>query len=79
MLVVWTIYYNPSDYPGKYVVRAHDVRRVTQDGGTTGVSVPRRVAFICDSLAGARSKVPYGLICLGREDGDEPQIVESWI
>jgi hypothetical protein len=35
--------------------------------------------FLSDSLQAARSVIPDDFTCLGRQDEDEAQIVESWI
>ncbi len=75
MLKMYTIYKNPLDYPKDFVVRRH---LVSGKG-----SIPDLTwYFIKDTLDDARSelarRVP-GLMSLGREAQDEPQIVESWV
>lgn len=70
-LVIYTIYRNPTDYPGKYVVRRWLVDR-------TGVHIERVVA-VRNSLATARSAVPPELACIQRQADDDPVIVETWI
>jgi hypothetical protein len=70
---VWTVYYDPRDYPGKYVVRRHDIFR-----SRTG-SYPSDEHYVADSLEAVRERVPFGMACLMRSEGDEPQIVECWI
>lgn len=65
---VWTIYQNPSDYPGKWVLRAHD-----HPGGA------RAECYVCDTLNEARSFVPRGLTRLSRHLSDDPVIRETWI
>jgi hypothetical protein len=69
-LSMFTVYHNPWDYPGKYVVRRHAVSRHG--------SVPREVVAVADTLEEARRPLRH-LHCLGREPGDESQIVETWI
>lgn len=66
---VWTIYANPSDYPGKWVVR--------QWFGET----PDPMAGVCDSLELARDLVwrAGGSFCLHRAADDDPAIHETWI
>ena len=71
LLPMWVIYYNPEDYPGKYVVR----RWVIGPGKMTADPVP----FVCDSLAEARAAVPLGAFWLDRAPVDEPQIKEIWV
>jgi hypothetical protein len=69
---MFTVYWNPKDYPGKYVVRRHVVSRHG--------AVPMEVVAIADTLEEARRPIQYlHLHCLGREPGDESQIVETWI
>lgn len=70
---VYTIYFDPLDYPGAYVVRGSTV--------TEGkVSHDRSVQGVADSLEAARELVPKGFDTLfPRQPSDEPQIVECWI
>lgn len=69
---LWVIYYNPSDYPKKYVVRSFTV-----DPGVVAADLQPRA--VCDSIQEARTKVPPNLCCIGRDADDEPQIVEVWL
>ena len=69
----WTIYANTTDYPHHYAVR---MWMVVDD---SGVVHHRPVAVLCDTLEEAREQVPAGAICVGREDADDPVIVESWL
>jgi len=71
-LTLYTIYANPRDFPGYYVVRAHDVLR-------TGGTQARRDFRLADSLEAARRHIPPGLYNIGREPGDDHTIVETWI
>jgi hypothetical protein len=68
VLTIWTIYYNPIDYPGKFVLRGHDI-----PGG------PRPSCVIGNTIEDVRSSVPYGLYRMSRQINDEPHIVESWV
>lgn len=74
-LDMWTIYASPTDFPGKHVARLH---RVTRTG-----SEPTSTCYIADTLEDCRDAMhAHGigkLECLGRDDEDEPQIVESWV
>lgn len=70
-LDVYTIYDHPSDYPDKYVLRVHHA--------AAGQTRSEAVACLFDSLDAAREALPPGLVCVGREMGDDPVIVESWI
>ena len=71
-LVIWTVYRNPRDFPGKFVVRPFRVQ--------AGRSVPDpEPSFVGDSLNGARASVPPGLVRLAPSPGDDPVIVETWL
>lgn len=74
-LPIWTIYENPSDYPGKFVVR----RGAVMQGGT--YYLDPAPSFVGDSLAEARASLPHerGLVRMSRSPGDAPQIVEVWL
>jgi hypothetical protein len=71
VLMTYTIYHNPRDYPGKFVVREFLV--------FPGNSVPGKVLGVAETLKEARLLVPYGLCNMGRETSDQPQIVETWL
>lgn len=74
LLRMWTVYRNPSDYPGKFVVRE-----------SVTIPIPPYLMFdpeplvVCDSLEEARAALPQGAFNLGRNPGDEPQIAEVWL
>lgn len=71
-LSVWTIYQNPADAPGKFVLRRFEA----------GALEPRPTpeAWESEDIEELRAIVRrMGLYCLGRKPADEPQIVESWI
>lgn len=70
-LRMFTVYSNPKDFPGKFVVR-----------GWTCVNPP--VAdpdplVISDTLGAARSAIPAGLTRMDRQTADDPAIVEVWL
>lgn len=73
-LELWTIYEHPSDFPHDFVLRRSVVLnlppRVVHDAEPTALT---------DTLEEARSYLPRGLFCLGREPADDPVIVEVWI
>jgi hypothetical protein len=69
---VYTIYDHPRDYPQGFVVREWAII----DGATDPVP---RTAWYADSLASARLLVPDGHANIGREPGDDPYIVETWV
>ncbi len=67
-LTIWTIYQSPSDHPGKWVLRGHDI-----PGG------PQAECLVGNSLEEIRLAVPPGLICMDHDPLDDPVIVESWV
>src|SRR5262245_50223951 len=52
-LHIWTVYRNPSDFPGKWVLRVHRV-----PGG------PDPACHVRDTLAEIRTLIPLGLVML---------------
>jgi hypothetical protein len=71
-LEMWVIYSNPRDYPGKFVTR----RRVVTAASDVADAKPRAVE---ETLEDARAAVPWGCVCIGRQEGDDPVIVEVWL
>jgi hypothetical protein len=69
---LFTVYWNPSDYPGCYVVREW----VTVDGKPMPAVVPHAVTSDLDS---ARQTIPAWAVRLARGVDDDPVIVETWI
>ena len=72
VLPIWTIYRHPNDYPNDYVARMFE----------TSPSTPTPSKFMVRSpeIHALRTTfIHAGLIALPREDGDDPNIVESWV
>lgn len=69
---IWTIYHDPDDYPGRWVLRAHDI---FPDTGMRSHSS----CFVAATLDEVRAKVPAGCTCVGRTPEDHPVIYESWL
>ena len=69
---IWTIYRHPKDYPGCWVLRAHEL---LPSGGTHAHSF----CFVASTLDEIRAKVPPGTWCVGREPDDDPAIYECWV
>lgn len=71
-LNMWTLYDNPSDCPGKFVLRRWVVEgnewRATEQAYKADSPEPLR-----------RVMEEMGLYCMPRFDGDEPAIVECWL
>ena len=71
-LTVWTIYHNPSDYPGHWVLRGHEVFPGDE------VVRPHDTCFVAATLNEVRGKIPAGSYCVGRSPEDHPTICECW-
>jgi hypothetical protein len=70
-LTQYVIYDHPRDHPEHFVVRPWDI----QAGG----AVAREAAGLFRDLDKARAYcAQFGLVCIGRQDGDDPTIVETW-
>ena len=69
--VLYVIYWNPKDYPGKHVVRPWRI--------DAPEARPVGLAVEADTLDAARELLPDGLVNLGRMEKDDPCIVETWI
>jgi hypothetical protein len=71
VLVIWTIYDRPADHPQGFIARRFDIR--AEGPKATDLTI---AAELEDLRAGFWKA---GLMKLSRQDGDEPQIVESWV
>jgi len=72
VLTIWTVYERPKDYPIGWIARMFEI-------SGAGPKPTGRV-IKCAALQPIREKlIRAGLTCLPRQEGDEPQIVESWI
>jgi len=69
---LFAIYDRPADHPNHVVLRTWWV--------APGPAVIPLGEALCDTLGEARA-VMYaaGLVCLGRQDDDDPAIVETWV
>jgi hypothetical protein len=70
VLSLFTIYERPKDYPNNFVVR----RWIIVGGQPTG-----QECQLADTLEESRILIPPGLFNLGRQPGDDPAIVETWV
>ena len=66
-LHIWTIYFDPSDFPGLYVARKFNVDKPTKEFKTA------------KTLEEIRLAIPQGLFCIPADPSDDPVIVESWL
>jgi hypothetical protein len=71
-LYIYTIYDHPRDHPNHFVVR----RRIIGKGIVT---IDMEYLVLSDSLQQARESLPAHLVFIGREQQDDPVIVESYI
>lgn len=63
-MAICTVYYNPSDYPNKYVVRI--------------LNFPTDEIYVEDSLEAIRKHIPLDLYRQPRVQNDDPVIIENW-
>lgn len=70
-LEMYTVYWNPKDYPNRFVVRRWTIN-------SREAPVPREVIAVTLTLREARSKIPPGLFCMPRWPDDDRTIVEVW-
>lgn len=73
MLSMWTVYDNPTDYPGKFVARRFDV---DADGARPTASI-----IVAPDLNTLRDILCYELRLtpISRNDKDDAKIVETWL
>ena len=67
-LVIWTVYFNPKDAPGMYVIR-----KFLNDKPTLEAYQGSDVEAIREWFR------KQGLICIPRSPSDDPVIVECWL
>lgn len=65
---IYAIYKDPSDYPGLYVVRRWYTEHLTEEP-----------LIVTPNLGDARLALPMGLANVGRQQGDDPAILEVWL
>ena len=68
---IWTIYDRPKDHPEGFIARRFEV------GGGDTVATADTLTGKLEDIRQALWKA--GLMKLSRQQGDEPQIVESWV
>lgn len=73
-LVMYVIYFSPSDYIDQYVVRRHALRF---PGGDRHVDA--EPCFVGYSVSVARNTIPDGLVRLDRHLEDDPAVMEVWV
>lgn len=70
-LPMWVVCDRPLDYPNGFVGRMH-VASAVEHG-------PTDRAVFGATLNEVRQQLPRGLVNIGRQTGDELQIVEVWL
>lgn len=71
-MTIWVVYFNPSDFPGLYVLRA-------QRPCSNGEIEKSPGALTADTLDEIRELIPPGLTRIPRFPEDDPVIVECWL
>jgi len=72
-LVMWTIYDHPSDWPDWYVARPYTI-------GDGPEPVPGDTVILERDLERLRDQMQRrGLVKLMRNEGDHPNVVETWL
>ncbi|PWC64010.1 hypothetical protein TSH7_10050 [Azospirillum sp. TSH7] len=69
-LLIWTIYDNPSDAPGRFVLRPFSSRNGQPDTWACTSKTAEALRELMQRL---------GLTCMPRQNGDDPVILESWL
>lgn len=72
-IIQYVVYCSPTDFPGKFAVRAWDAV------GENGEPTPAPEVTVVSTLDEAREAIPPHLFRLPRMEGDDPCIVEVWI
>lgn len=71
---MYVVYWNPEDYPNKFVVRRFKINPLTAQG------TPDIVPTVVDHLKDARMTIPKGLRNIGQMPGDkDKRIFETWM
>lgn len=73
IMMIYTVYFNPRDFPGLYVMRPFVPKGE--------IAEPMGIAWTGKTLDEVRAKIPrdLGLVCVPRASQDHPSVVEVWI
>jgi hypothetical protein len=74
-LELFTIYDRPADFPHSVVCRRFRVFSGRLEADPLPCVIGHDLIFVREAL---RLEHP-GLVCIGREPGDEPSVVETWL
>ncbi len=72
-LVVWVVYRNPRDYPGRYVLRRWWI------DGTGLLRAELEPRWTATNLAEVRKQIPEGRVRLDPDPNDAAAICEIWL
>ena len=70
---MFVVYDHPKDFPNHFVLRRWWIDGKLPDG------TPTQDYRTADSLEAIRELVPWECVCLRRNEGDDPSIVETWL
>jgi hypothetical protein len=73
VLVFWTIYDHPKDYPKGYVLRAGFIVKGSRR------MLMSTTAWYAATSAELEALLPGGVIKMGPQDGDDPVILSVWM
>jgi hypothetical protein len=73
VLHLWTIYNHPSDFPHSYVARRFECGGGGGEPRVTDDIVQGELSILREGFRHA------GLVCLTRNEDDDPNIVETWL
>jgi hypothetical protein len=73
-LEMFVVYQHPREYPESYVLRRWWIGRTPGEP-----EADKDWFYLAPTLEEVRAQVPAHCVRLERNEGDEPQIVESWI
>jgi len=72
VLPMWVVYDHPSDYPAHFTARLHEI--------SSGVHLVTDQVLTSATLEPLREQLAQrGLICITRNEEDDPVIVETWL
>lgn len=77
-LPMFIVYDHPRDFPGEFVVRAMRLMRQGDKTWTLDEGIVARGATLVEVREQLWARRP-GLVCLSRDEGDDPAIVEVWV
>jgi hypothetical protein len=77
-MIQYTIYANPIDYPGRYIVRRWHIDGTPPEGYRSDPVPMANVATLEEARAEVQ-RIDPNLVRLARDPTDDPAIVEVWL